>query len=191
MSDEIREQLSALADDELSEVEQPLLLGRLERDPELRACLGRYQLIGEVMRGSGATATLGVADRVQQVLGEETTAGAENSHSVSDQSVWWKPLAGLAVAASVAMVAVFTVTSVNEESAGTVPVVASAPTAITPVSDPIDPVAVSDDGQWDRLDPEIDKRLSGYLVNHNEYAASRGMQGVMPYVRIVGHDTSE
>ena len=66
MNDEIREQISALADDELSDVERPLLLSRLERDPRLAGCLGRYQLIGEVMRGSGEVATLGVAERVQK-----------------------------------------------------------------------------------------------------------------------------
>lgn len=187
MSDEIREQLSALADDELDDVEQPLLVGRLQRDPQLRACLGRYQLIGEVMRGAGATATLGVADRVQQALADDVPAAAAASVRIP----LWKPVAGLAVAASVALVAILTVTSVNEIPGSNVPVLATADPAPGP-----DPSAtqVSDkgsDAQWDRLDPEIDKRLSGYLVNHNEYAASRGVQGVMPYVRIVGHDTSE
>ena len=68
MTDEIREQLSALVDDELDEVERPLLLGRLERDTELRQVLGRYELISEVMRGAGQAATLGIADRVKRVL---------------------------------------------------------------------------------------------------------------------------
>jgi sigma-E factor negative regulatory protein RseA len=193
MSDEIREQLSALADDELNEVEQPLLLGRLQRDAELRACLGRYQLIGEVMRGTGTTATLGVAGRVQQALADDMPVSAR----ASGRMALWKPVAGLAVAASVALVAVLTVTSVNEIPANNVPALATAdpapvvaPTlepgpAVTQVSD------ISGDEHWDRLDPSIDKRLSGYLVNHNEYAASRGVQGVMPYVRIVGHDTGE
>ena len=185
MSDEIREQLSALADDELNDVEQPLLLGRLQRDAELRACLGRYQLIGEVMRGTGATATLGIAGRVQQALAGDMPVSAR----ASEQMALWKPVVGLAVAASVALVAVLTVTSVNENPANNVPALATADLApgpaVTQVSD------ISDDPRWDRLDPSIDKRLSGYLVNHNEYAASRGVQGVMPYVRIVGHDTSE
>ena len=190
MSDEIREQLSALVDDELSDVEQPLLLGRLQRDPELRACLGHYQLIGEVMRGVGTTATLGVADRVQQALDDDAPLGAS-------QTVWWKPAAGLAVAASVALVAVLTVTSLNDTSTDNMPVLASADVA--PATAPVvasDPALVrvsemTGEAQWDRLDPSIDKRLSGYLVNHNQYAVSRGVQGVMPYVRIVGHDTSE
>ena len=193
MSDEIREQLSALADDELNDVEQPLLLGRLQRDAELRACLGRYQLIGEVMRGTGATATLGIAGRVQQALADDMPVSARASERVA----LWKPVAGLAVAASVALVAVLTVTSVSDNPANNVPSLATADLApvvapvrttgpaVTQVSD------ISGDPRWDRLDPSIDKRLSGYLVNHNEYAASRGVQGVMPYVRIVGHDTSE
>ena len=187
MSDEIREQLSALSDDELNDVEQPLLLGRLQRDPELRACLGRYQLIGEVMRGTGATATLSVADRVQQAISDDAPSETGTSPA-ANQAVWWKPIAGLAVAASVALVAVLSVTSVNDISTDAAPVVAAVITpnpAITQVSD------TGGEAQWDRLDPSIDKRLSGYLVNHNEYAASYGVQGVMPYVRIVGHDTSE
>jgi sigma-E factor negative regulatory protein RseA len=193
MSDEIREQLSALADDELNDVEQPLLLGRLQRDAELRACLGRYQLIGEVMRGTGATATLGIAGRVQQALADDMPVSAR----ASERMALWKPVAGLAVAASVALVAVLTVTSVNENPANNVPELAT--TDLAPVVAPVRTTSpavtrvsgISGDPHWDRLDPSIDKRLSGYLVNHNEYAASRGVQGVMPYVRIVGHDTSE
>ena len=193
MSDEIREQLSALADDELNDVEQPLLLGRLQRDAGLRACLGRYQLIGEVMRGTGATSTLGIAGRVQQALAGDMPVSAR----ASEQMALWKPVVGLAVAASVALVAVLTVTSVNENPANNVPALATADPApvVAPVLTPGPAVTqvsdISGDPRWDRLDPSIDKRLSGYLVNHSEYAASRGVQGVMPYVRIVGHDTSE
>jgi hypothetical protein len=64
-----------------------------------------------------------------------------------------------------------------------VPVLASGD-AVRPVA----PVGGAQDGQWDRIEPRIDERLSGYLVNHSEYAANRAVQGVMPYVRIVGFD---
>lgn len=193
MSDEIREQLSTLVDDELSDVEQPLLLGRLQRDRELRACLGRYQLIGEVMRGSGATTTLGVADQVQQALAGDAPMSAGGTA----RSVWGKPLAGAAIAASVALVAVLSVTSLQNDGnpASGVNELASAKPASVPdagVSAPATTrVTEIDDGQWDRIQPQVDKRLSGYLVNHNEYAASHGVQGVMPYVRIVGFDSNE
>ena len=177
MSDEIREQLSALVDDELDEVEQPLLLGRLQRDAGLRECLGRYQLIGEVLRGGAAcTATLGVANSVRRALQNETPVfAAQRSHFN-----WWKPMAGAAVAASVALVAVLSITSLRETGSDELPQLASGAG--------VSVVARVEDGQWDRIEPGIDRRLSGYLVNHNEYAANRGMQGVMPYVRIVGYE---
>lgn len=183
MSDEIREQLSALADDELSDVERPLLLGRLQRDAGLRECLGRYQLIGEVMRGIAGTSTLGVADRVQRVLQE--TASGEAPAVARQASRWWKPLAGVAVAASVALVAVLTVSSLRESTTGAVPELASSQESTMAVA------RVNDEKQWDRIEPGIDKRLAGYLVNHSEYAASQGVQGVMPYVRIVGYENNE
>ena len=183
MSDEIREQLSALADDELSDVERPLLLGRMQRDAALRECLGHYQLIGEVMRGIADTATLGVADRVRCAL--QLDVPGQVSDALKQESFnWWKPVAGFAVAASVALVAVMTVSSLRETATDPVLELASSQENAPVVA------RVSDD-QWDRIEPGIDKRLSGYLVNHSEYAASRGVQGVMPYVRIVGFETSE
>jgi sigma-E factor negative regulatory protein RseA len=191
MRDEIREQLSAMADDELSAVERPLLLGRLQRDPELRACLGRYQLIGEVMRGGiAATATLGVAARVQRALAADSPMHVPAAGMNNSRPVWLRPLAGVAVAASVAVVAVLSVNSLRETETESVPALASGESAAGSAT-PVTQVSESDGEQWERLDPRIDKRLSGYLVNHNEYAASRGVQGVMPYVRIVGYDTSE
>jgi sigma-E factor negative regulatory protein RseA len=183
MSDEIREQLSALVDDELDEVERPLLLGRLERDSRLRQVLGRYQLISEVMRGSGQVAALGVAERVKRALEQEdalpeTVADGKKAAGLN----WLKPIAGLAVAASVAVAALLVVTSVQEPTVDTVPPVASVENGVTPPQ--------TSEEIWERIEPRIDKRMAGYLVNHNEYAASRSVQGVMPYVRIVGYENN-
>jgi sigma-E factor negative regulatory protein RseA len=191
MNDEIREQLSALVDDELDDAERPLLLGRLQRDPRLGTCLGRYQLIGEVMRGGDVeAASLGVADRVRRALEEDEPMHVP-VYGRGKQQRWLKPLAGLAVAASVALVAVLAVTSVRTgDNSAQVPELASVQQPVIPAAS-VARVGDSTDEQWDRLDPLIEKRLSGYLVNHNEYAASRGVQGVMPYVRIVGYDPSE
>ena len=173
MKDEIREQLSALLDDELSDAERPLLLGRLERDVQLRDCLGRYQLISEVLHGSGQASTLGLAARVQRALEHEAPPRA--APAAAGIGGWWKAIGGLAVAASVTAVAVMSLHPAGSKpeslaSSGGTPVTANAP---------------APQAQWKR----IDKRLAGYLVNHSEYAASRGVQGVMPYVRVVGYDS--
>ncbi len=183
MNDEIREQLSALADDELDEVERPLLLGRLARDRKLREILGRYQLISEVMRGAaGQTATLGIADRVKRVLEHEVAPPPAGSKADRGGMSWWKPVAGFAIAASVALVAVLTVVSVRQ------PAVESGPQLASKQETPQKTEVAQ--GQWDRVEPGIDKRVAAYLVNHNEYAASRAVQGVMPYVRIVGYENN-
>jgi len=181
MSDEIREQLSALVDDEIDAVERPLLLGRLQRDTGLREILGRYQLISEVMRGDGQAATLGIADRVRRALEQETALPAADKPNPGGLS-WLKPIAGLAVAASVALVAVLAVTSVRETAVETAPRVASIENTA--------PETRGNEELWERIEPRIDKRMAAYLVNHNEYAASRGVQGVMPYVRIVGYENN-
>jgi hypothetical protein len=34
-------------------------------------------------------------------------------------------------------------------------------------------------------------RLNRYLVNHNEYRSNAGVQGMLPYVRIVAHEVEE
>jgi sigma-E factor negative regulatory protein RseA len=182
MNDEIREQLSALLDDELSDLERPLLLGRLQRDEQLREHLGRYELIGEIMRGGGNSAALGIARQVQAALEHEQPLPAGGGGVAASRTLQlWKPLAGAAVAASVALAAILTVTSLRDNEAEQAPAVASADNDAPLIGDP----------RWNRMEPQIDKRLSGYLVNHNEYAASRGVQGVMPYVRIVGFENGQ
>ena len=191
MNDEIREQLSALADDELNEMERPLLLGRVQRDTALRECLGRYQLIGEVMRGTGASVGTSIAQRVQNALTDDAPLVASQSAAQQEsrpererrrpgqQDVWWKPLAGLAVAASVALVAVLAVTTERNNGSGTSVI------AVTHTTPKATLVSDAREARWDRIEPQVEKRLSDYLVNHSEYAASRGVQGVMPYARVV------
>jgi sigma-E factor negative regulatory protein RseA len=105
MSDQIREQVSAFLDGELPNSETELLLKRLTRDAELRECFGRYALIGESLRGGSQTRlTQGFHVRVNQAIdGEPQVPGAP---AMRPRSGWWRPLAGAAVAAGVAAVAV-------------------------------------------------------------------------------------
>src|SRR5271165_2945486 len=106
MSEQIREQVSALLDGELPSTETELLLKRLTRDPELRESFGRYALIGESLRGGGRSCvTRGFAGRVNGAIdGEPVSAPAPAMRIHSPR--WWRPFAGAAVAAGVAAVAV-------------------------------------------------------------------------------------
>lgn len=106
MSEQIREQVSALLDGELPSAETELLLKRLARDPELRESFGRYALIGESLRGGGRSCvTRSFAARVNSAIdGEPVSAPASPMRIHSPR--WWRPFAGVAVAAGVAAVAV-------------------------------------------------------------------------------------
>ena len=138
---------------------------------------------GRNTKSSCRTATLSVAGRVENAIRQEAAISPLSGRPDRRAGSGWKALAGLGVAASVALLAVLGVNTLRESTAPPLPAVASGD-AETVVA----PVARVDDEKWNRIQPEIDERLSGYLVNHNEYAASRGVQGVMPYVRIVGFD---
>lgn len=178
MTDRIHEQLSALVDDELTGPEQTLLAVRIARDPDLHGRLLRYQLISDALRNQlpervDPQFTL----RVQAALGQEPPVGAV--HRGAHRSALLRPVAGLAVAASVAVIAVLSLQSAREEEPA-LPAVATAPAST-------DYIRAGDQAP-PAVSPGTEKNLDIYLVNHNEYAANRGMQGMLPYVRIVSHE---
>src|ERR1700730_11089097 len=106
MSEQIREQDSAFLDAALRNSETELLLKRMTRDPELRESFGRYALIGESLRGgTQARLSQGFPGRGNRASdGEPVLADPPTVRGRS--AVWWRPLAGAAVAAGVAAIAV-------------------------------------------------------------------------------------
>lgn len=181
VSEQIKEQLSAWLDGELPAAEQRLLLERMGREPALRARLSRYQLIRDaVHQALPSHIDLGLADRVRAAL-DEQPAHRRSAGGWAARAV--KPLAGLAVAASVAVVAVLAVQQLRTPDAGAMIQVAAippTPTAVVPV-DAGTRLARAPQGR-------SNERLNEYLVNHSEYAASGGLPGIPPYVRIVGYE---
>lgn len=113
MTDQIREQLSALLDGELPPDEIGLLMRRLDRDPELRRTFGSYALIGETLRAPGGrVAATGFAARVSAAIEETDAAVApaavQATRAGATQSVhfWKRPVVRTALAASAAATAV-------------------------------------------------------------------------------------
>ena len=106
MSEQIREQVSAFLDGELPSSETELLLKRLTRDGELRESFGRYAMIGEAMRGAGShILARGFTSRVNLAIDGEPAQVPGQAHPAR-ASRWWRPLAGVTVAAGVATVAI-------------------------------------------------------------------------------------
>jgi sigma-E factor negative regulatory protein RseA len=106
MSEQILEQVSAFLDGELPNAETELLLKRLTRDAELRESFGRYAVIGEALRGTGShILAAGFASRVNLSIDGEPVQVSAHAHQ-NRVSRWWRPLAGVSVAAGVAAVAI-------------------------------------------------------------------------------------
>ncbi len=182
MDDKLREQISALADDELPEAERDLLLRRLSADPALRSEWGRLHLIrdalhNELPAGAGDALSYRVMTALEndpQPVLRHTPAGLPRQFA--------KPLAGLAVAASVAAMAVIGLQHLAGHDAG--------PVAATPRLAAVDTPTQSEivGTRWDQ--PQMGTRLNAYLVNHSEYTSGSSLQGMMNYVRIAGYDSS-
>jgi sigma-E factor negative regulatory protein RseA len=106
MNEELDSQLSAMFDDELSHAECELLARRLSRDTEVRARWGRYAMIATAIRAErGVRLHAQVAERVSTlVLSEPALGAAVVARAAAPR--WWRPLAGVALAASVAAVSI-------------------------------------------------------------------------------------
>jgi sigma-E factor negative regulatory protein RseA len=183
MSEQIREQVSAFLDGELPSSETELLLKRLTRDGELRESFGRYALIGEAIRGTSADMlTKGFAGRVNVAIdGEAVPANAQAARSGAPR--WWRPFAGVAVAAGVAAVAIVAlqqrtvVLPVRPGTPLTAQNIAAAPAAVpapreaisytVPATSPAPPSAMGP------------ARLTNYVLAHSRYSSGLEQRGVL------------
>lgn len=122
-----RETLSALFDDELSGDAVRFALKRLDHDADWRETCGRWQMIGDAMRGEATLAApAGFAAGVMRALSAEAQVAMAASSasvpamdagsSVRSRRRW---IGGAALAASVAMAAVLVVRPFSESSTAT------------------------------------------------------------------------
>lgn len=100
-------QLSAYVDDELPQNEAELLLRRLSQDVKLRQEVAEYLAIGRVMRGEVGVAGIdGIRNRVLAAI--DDTAGTTDAVMEKEPATRaLKPLVGVAIAATVALAAIF------------------------------------------------------------------------------------
>lgn len=188
MSESNKEQLSALIDGE-HDSNQPI--DKLMHNKEMQSTWSRYHLIGDCLRDNlPEQISNQVYNEVNKALSNEPTVLAPTRQ----KQINLKPLAGFAIAASVAMAAVFTIQNNNQIDS---PINSASSIAATSVSQPetfnfsepqVLPASVN---ASDTPESVADQRLNNYLMNHNEYRSSNGMNGILPYVRIVTIESQE
>lgn len=107
MNDAIKMQVSAFVDGELPDNEAELLVRRLSQDVELRQQVADYLAIGRVMRReSGVAGVERLRDRISAELDDRPSQDNADRAPTSNPSRLLRPLAGVAIAATVAVVAI-------------------------------------------------------------------------------------
>ncbi|HSW13930.1 MAG TPA: sigma-E factor negative regulatory protein [Solimonas sp.] len=185
------ETLSALLDGECSPEELDRLLAEMERSPQLKGAYSRLRMAREAAEGTRVR-------KGQPCICSGVMAGLDEaplpvSDKVTDldsrrpaRSGRWKPFAGFAVAASMGAAAVL-VAMPQVQQRGSQAAGSFIPQVSSPVSLPI-PVVRPRNLQMVSAEAEQEDDLSGYLMEHNSAAASRGMGGTLSYARFAAHN---
>jgi len=184
MSKESLEHLSNLMDGECTRDAGLFLARRLSSDEKMRDTWERYHLIRDCIRQPGSKQfVIGLSEKLNTSLdAEEAPALAPRNHGR-----WLKPVSGLAIAASVALMAIVVTAPPAGEMGGT------ADTAlVTPANQPfVSPnvLALSPASQAVSYAPATQQaqsnRLNAYLLRHNQMARTAGRQGFVSFVPIV------
>jgi len=184
MSKESREHLSSLMDGEISKETGRFLVRRLGSDAELRMTWARYHLVRDCLRHhEGSLAGDDLNNNIQQALADEQMEAAPRRLAAG----WLKPVAGAAIAASVALMAIVTVgpgqTPVNSpagELAGSVQTESFVSPNNGLVPSPYSQQASASGG----LD-NSNQKMNSYLLRHYQVTGSTGGKGFVTFVPIV------
>ena len=182
MDERQSEKLSAVSDGEA--VYDDVMSKQVATDTALQTQWHNTHLVRDVLRGHKVSReVLTLSQRVSKALENEPTVLAPQKRFNSQQVM--KQASGFAIAATIAVVAVLTVQQRGLSPDAQPLTVASVP-QLTNQSGPSNLQTVASRGEMPRVSTAVERKLSSYIVNHNEYSATSNMQGMLPYVRIVG-----
>jgi sigma-E factor negative regulatory protein RseA len=180
MTEQLRSDLSELVDGELESERIAGCLQRIVTSEELRATWTRYHLISDVIRGERVNQDgMAVAEQLAARLQAEPAILAPQAISEPSNGRWIKPVAGSAIAASVALMTVIAVPEFAGKDTGVGPVTTSVSSSYG---------AASAGTRWNLGKPAAESKLNSYLVDHNEHAPGGGFQGMLPYATLVSYD---
>ena len=196
MNEKQSELTSVLLDGELPpEAERKLIKAITGPEREELDRFGRYCLMGDVIRGESSVLAVSVAAKVHESLLDEPVVLAPQRKRPSR---WFRPVAGIAVAASVAVVAILVAPQLmtqTQDAAAPLPLVTNTgKTTATPVlvaagaANPQPsrgriPVA----GHWQGLTPDLEARLNRLVIEHHEFGGRTGINGPVPHIGLVSY----
>lgn len=209
------ELLSALLDDALNDQQLQGFMQDLKRDPLADAEKAqRYQLMGDAMRDDlDQLSFVDISAAVHRAVELEPEQPVEQSveHIVHNSSPpvwstvrstvrsgiygWFKPLGGMAVAASVAMVTLLTFNSLQISSKHTDERPGLAQSQSQPVQR-VNPeiarnVRVASTRGIEQKSPEQQQQLNRYMLRHSGIVRHTAIQKMMPYGRALEFNAEE
>lgn len=210
MTKQFDEQLSAFVDGELDDATENQVIKKLTQDANLKQRWHSYHLIGDTLRGSTAVSVSVPSDfstSVMQALESEPTVLAPKSSRAQHASPMTKRIAGVAIAASVATIAVLGVQNLYQTETPTqlatmpdndafvrMPEQQGFATASNGSSNliPQSKGLMQASGPRSRvnlpnteINARIEKHLQQYLMDHTRNIDKSRVQGISPYARIV------
>jgi sigma-E factor negative regulatory protein RseA len=205
MSDQLKESVSALMDGEADELELRRLLANENSSP-VDNQWSRYHLVRDVLQNNEEATFrhLDISKQVAMAVSEQPIGAASAVHSQ-----WWRPIAGFAVAASVAVAVVVGVQSTQQIPSGLengVPAVQAglASSRVYPVQGSSLQAAEGSGGMITYRETELpgglaaskaeadqaaQERLDKYILRHTERAALNNSQGVISFARVANFET--
>jgi sigma-E factor negative regulatory protein RseA len=188
MTEQERQRLSALMDAEMSHPDISGELQKLARNSSSHETWQRYHLIGDAMRQElGPVVDVGLSAAISKRLESEPVVFAPAA-TRRNGGKWFRPAAGVAIAASVAALAITVAPRLIDTDMASQSI-----NPVAQVQSTTERRYVADDGtRWELLyKPQVESRLNSYLVNHQEYAPTTNMKGIMPYATFVSYDGSQ
>jgi len=176
----MNEKISALLDDELSTRDRDRLLQEVSEDPVLRVAWERYHLIGAVLRKDiGIVMNPDLATRILSQIENDPVPHSRPFDRLPMRH-FTRLTAGLAIAASVAVVAVVSFKSTLIPGSDSVSTVATVPA--------VPAVNLGPAPQTQIAQTPPDSSLNALLVKHNEFSRATNMNGMISYVRVVSQN---
>lgn len=184
MTNDPRENLSSFMDGEVDKSAGSFLVRRLANDDDLRSTWNRYHIIRDCLHQQDAHLVQeGFCSRVSQAIEQE-----DNQQAASKTTMGWiKPMAGAAIAASVAMLAILSVGTGQQTGPDGVPQSATLAAQVAPFVSPNmgNPIPDSQPVNLAGQRASEQEKAKAYLLRHYQVTGDGAGQGFVALVPIV------
>ncbi len=188
-----RERLSSCMDGELKDIDS--FMDQVAEDKDAQSCWHRYHLIRDIMRDNQASRVpMDFSLKVMQRIEKEPTVFAppKNTHRILPNFLnknILKPIAGLAIAASVAAVTVISLQSF-QSTPENVPNAFTAKTldsgGLSTAAQNFSPVTPNYSPDIFPAEASISEEINAYIIDHMEHSSVGNSQRILPYVQVSG-----